>query len=69
MAVMHFCDFDVEGLIPKNRCGLASEVEEEVYASGVVRGKDDGDGLGGFGDGEFLLITVASGADHEGDFL
>jgi len=30
---------------------------------------DDGDGLGGFGDGFFLILRMASGSDDEGDLF
>jgi len=67
VAVVHFGDFDVEGIVSEDGGGLASEVEEEVDAGGKIGGVDDGDGFGGVENGGFLVIGVSGGADDEGN--
>ena len=43
VAMVHFGDLDIEGVISEDGGSLTSEMKEEVHASGVVGGVDDGD--------------------------
>ena len=65
MTVVHLGDFDVEGLVAEDAGGVAGEPEEGVDPDGVVGGEDDGQSLGGFGDGGTLFVGMTSGADNE----
>ena len=63
MVVVHLNDFNI--VILENLSSLAGEPEQGVHAHGVVRGKDDGNLLRGFGNGGAFLIGVAGGADDQ----
>ncbi len=63
--VMHFRDFDIEAILSQDASCLAGEPEKSVYAHGVVRCIDDGDGFGGLVDGSTLCVSVSGSADDE----
>ena len=44
--------------------GLLDQAEQHVHAERIVARLDDGDALGGLGDGGFLFRREAGGADH-----
>ena len=65
MAVVGLDDFDVHTIIQHLRRQF-QQPEAEIDADAHVRREDDGNGLGGAGDGGFLLGGEAGGADDHG---